>query len=105
MQRVIIIVISVNEDYTPVSTIVEFQPGETQQQISVRINNDKQIERNETFQIYLIAGAGVNLSPFPRTDITIENDDGKYSSFQFFTPPCIAGIYSAYGIYNLFTWW
>ena len=65
------------EDYTSVSTIVEFHPGEIQQQISVHIHNDEQIERNETFQIYLIAGAGVNLSPFPRTNITIENDDGK----------------------------
>ena len=72
---------SVNEDFTSVYTIVEFHPGEIQQQISVRINNDKQIERNEAFQLYLIAGAGVNLSPFPRTEITIENDDGKYSSY------------------------
>lgn len=68
------------EDYTSTSVIVDFQPGETQQQISVYINNDKRIERNETFQLYLTAGAGVHLSPFPRTEITIENDDGKYSA-------------------------
>lgn len=71
-------IITVKEDYTSISIIVEFQPGETQQQISVTINNDKRIERNETFLLYLTAGAGVHLSPFPRTEITIENDDGKY---------------------------
>lgn len=69
---------SVIEDYTSMSTIVELQPGETQQQISVQINNDERVEGNETFQLYLTAGAGVHLSPFPRTEITIENDDGKF---------------------------
>ena len=65
------------EDYTSISTIVKFLPGETEKQISVQIKNDKRIERNETFELYLTAGAGVHLSPFPRTEITIENDDGK----------------------------
>lgn len=63
------------EDYTSVSRIVEFLPGETQEQIMVEINNDKRIERNETFELYLIAGADVHLS-LPRTEVTIENDDG-----------------------------
>ena len=67
----------VKEDYTSISTIVEFLPGETEKQISVQIRNDKRIERNETFELYLTAGVGVHLSPFPRTEITIENDDGK----------------------------
>lgn len=37
-------------------------------------------EDNETLQLYLIAGAGVNLTPLPRTEITIENDDGESTS-------------------------
>ena len=67
----------VNEDYTSISTIVQFQAGETEAQIQIQIRNDRRIERNETFQLYLTAGIGVHLSPFPRTEIIIENDDGK----------------------------
>lgn len=66
------------EDYSSISRIVEFQPGETMQSISISINNDKIIERNETVELYLTAGGGVHLSPFPRTVITIENDDGRH---------------------------
>ena len=64
------------EDYSSISTILEFPPGVTNQRITVSIKNDKRLERNETFQLYLTAGAGVHLSPFPRTEITIVNDDG-----------------------------
>ena len=67
----------VKEDYTSITQVLEFQPGETQHQIEVYINDDMRIERNETFQLYLIAGVGVHLSPFARTEITITNDDGK----------------------------
>ena len=63
---------------------MEFLPGETEKQISVQIRNDKRIERNETFELYLTAGAGVHLSPFPRTEITIENDDGKYVMHYYY---------------------
>jgi hypothetical protein len=67
---------SAREDYTSISEIMQFLPGQTEKHISVQINNDMRIEDNETFQLYLIAGAGVNLTPLPRTEITIENDDG-----------------------------
>lgn len=67
----------VKEDYSSISSIIEFLPGETQHHITVHINNDKRIERDENFQLYLTAGAGVHLTPFPRTEITIQNDDGK----------------------------
>lgn len=43
----------------------------------MQIKNDMRIEENETFGLYLIAGAGVSLTPLPRTEITIENDDGR----------------------------
>jgi len=65
------------EDYTSVSQILEFLPGETEKQISVEINDDTKIEDNETFYIYLIPGSGVTLTPIDRTEVTIGNDDGK----------------------------
>lgn len=70
-------IIVAREDYTSISEIVEFLPGQTDRHIFVQINNDMRIEDNETFQLYLIAGAGVNLTPLPRTEVTIENDDGE----------------------------
>lgn len=70
--------LAVGEDYDPVSLILEFQPGETEKQFAVTINNDEKIERDETFQLYLSAGEGVHLTPFPRTQIVIVNDDGKH---------------------------
>lgn len=59
------------------SLILEFQPGETEKQLTITINDDKKIERNETFQLHLSAGEGVHLTPIPRTDIIIVNDDGE----------------------------
>jgi hypothetical protein len=70
------------EDYTSISEIIEFMPGVTERHVSVQINNDMRIEDNETFNLYLIAGAGVNLTPIPRTVITIENDDGECNNWQ-----------------------
>ena len=58
--------------------ILEFQPGETEKQLEVIIRNDKKIERDETVQLYLSTGEGVHLTPFPRTQIVIKNDDGKH---------------------------
>lgn len=65
------------EDYASISEIVQFMPGQTERHIFIQIINDMRIEDNETFELYLIAGAGVNLTPLPRTEITIENDDGE----------------------------
>ena len=65
------------EDFIALSTLLEFPPGVTNQRVTVSIKNDKKLERNETFQLYLTAGAGVHLSPFPRAEITIVNDDGR----------------------------
>ena len=58
--------------------VLEFEPGETEIIITVDIINDKRTERNETFQLYLTAGQGVQLTPFSKTEITIEDDDGMY---------------------------
>ena len=65
------------EDYASISEIVEFQPGQTERHIFIQIHNDMRIEDNETFELYLIAGAGISLTPLPITEITIENDDGE----------------------------
>ena len=70
--------IAADEDYKSVSLILEFLPGETEKKIKITIINDKKIERDEFFQLYLSAGEGVHLTPFARTEITIINNDGKY---------------------------
>lgn len=62
---------------------MEFSPGQTEQHITVHITNDMRIEDNETLSLYLIAGAGVSLTPLARTNITIENDDGESSIINF----------------------
>ena len=58
--------------------VMEFQPGETDKMITVNIIDDRRTERNETFQLYLTAGQDVQLTPFSRTEITIQDDDGMY---------------------------
>ena len=73
----LLICISAGQDYNPVTQILEFQPGETQKNITIIINNDQRIEAAEQFELYLAGGIGVHLSPFSRTAITITNDDGK----------------------------
>ena len=54
--------------YTPVSLLLEFQPGETEKQFTVAISNITRIE------LYLSAGEGVYLTSFPRAEIV--NLDG-----------------------------
>ena len=59
--------------------ILEFQPGETQKNVTIMIYNDQKIEAAEQFELYLAGGIGVHLSPFPQTAIIITNDDGKWN--------------------------
>ena len=72
------------EDYEPLSVILKFSPGDTEKQVTVSINDDDTIEENETFQLYLSAGEGVQLSRFTRTTIIIVNDDGELDSLALF---------------------
>ena len=65
------------DDYTPVTQILEFQPGETEKEVTITIVDDERIEEAENFELYLTGGAGVHLSPFSRAVVTIINDDGK----------------------------
>ena len=69
--------LSAGQDYSSLIQILEFQPGETQTNITITIHDDQKIEADEQFELYLIGGIGVHLSPFPRASITIQNDDGK----------------------------
>lgn len=61
--------------------ILEFLPGDSEKQLTVTINDDKKIERNETFLLYLSAGEGVHLTPISRTSVIIVNDDGEYKLY------------------------
>ena len=69
--------LSAGQDYNQLTQILEFQPGETQMNITITMHDDQKIEADEQFELYLIGGIGVHLSPFPRASITIQNDDGK----------------------------
>lgn len=50
----------------PASPVLEFQPGETEKQINVTFNNITRVE------LYLSAGEGAYLTPFPRTEINVD---------------------------------
>ena len=67
----------VGQDYETVLQVLEFEPGVTEKEVNINITDDESIETNETFILYLSSGAGVYLSPFTETKITIINDDGK----------------------------
>ena len=75
--------ILVGEDYTTLTEIVEFQPGETEQNIIIHILDDNKVESNETFELYLTGGAILHLSPFFRTEITIQENDGNLTSILY----------------------
>ena len=64
------------KDYTTLTEIVEFQPGDTEKNITIHILDDSRVESDETFELYLTGGAGVHLSPFFRVEITILSNDG-----------------------------
>lgn len=74
--------------------VLEFQPGETEKNITVDIVGDRRTERNETFELYLTAGLGVQLSPISRAEVTIEDDDGIHYHIiiiHYYTLGCITG--------------
>ena len=47
--------------------------------MEICIIDDEFIEVDETFVLYLSSGTGVFLSPFAQTEVTILNNDGRYS--------------------------
>lgn len=69
--------LTANEDYVSVAEMVEFQPGETVQSIILQIKDDMRLENAEIFELYLTGGTGVHLSPFMRTKIIIQDNEGN----------------------------
>ena len=45
--------------------------------VEILITNDRNIEFDETFFLYLTSGEGVHLSPFSTAEVIIRNDDGE----------------------------
>ena len=63
------------EDYTAASGTVTFQPGETQQTITVETIDDSIIDPNETYDVTLSNPSGAILGPRRATAGIIDNDD------------------------------
>ena len=64
-------------DYVPIIEIVKFLPQEVEKSVNIFIVDDKNIEYDENFFLYLRSGKGVRLSPFITAEVVIKNDDGK----------------------------
>ena len=56
---------------------MKFLPQEVEKSVKIFIVDDKIIEHDETFFLYLTSGEGVHLSPFSTAKVVIKNDDGK----------------------------
>lgn len=81
------------QDYTPVSGVLTFQPGETSRPVLVPIVNDAVIENDETFAVVLANAVGANLlddtgiatvidDDFPRlsvADVSVDEAAGNLS--------------------------
>ena len=63
------------EDFSTVIKTLEFHSGDKYIDVNVPIINDKSIEGNETFTIYLTSDVGVNVSPYVQSEVTIIDDD------------------------------
>ena len=59
--------------------ILEFEAGATEKEVEICIIDDEFIEVDETFVLYLSSGTGVFLSPFTEAEVTIINNDGRYT--------------------------
>jgi Calx-beta domain len=71
-------------DYTAVSGTLTFNPGVTQQTISIPITNDSVVEGNETFTVTLSnPSAGAALGTPSSATVTIVDDDGGGNTVQF----------------------
>ena len=65
------------KDYVPIIDIVSFLSEEVVKTVDIFINDDKNIEFDENFFLYLTSGEGVHLSPFSTAEVIIRNDDGE----------------------------
>ena len=56
---------------------MKFLPKEVKKSVNISIVDDKKIEHDENFFLYLRSGEGVHLSPFITAEVVIKNDDGN----------------------------
>ena len=66
------------QDYLTVLKILEFDPGTTKKEVEINIIDDKLIEVDDSFVLYLSSGAGTYLSPFAQAKVIIIDNDGTY---------------------------
>ena len=69
--------ITAERDYIPLIEIVTFLSDEVTKTVDTFIIDDRNIEFDENFFLYLTSGEGVHLSPFSIAEVIIENDDGE----------------------------
>jgi hypothetical protein len=62
-------------DYVAVDSTARFEPGITTQMITVNVNGDLQVERDEQFSVELVSQGGVDLGAPSSATVTILNDD------------------------------
>ncbi len=63
-------------DYKSVIEVLQFEPGEVEKSVTVKSLEDRNIEGREYLELYLSSGQGVYLSPHPRAEIVIKDNDG-----------------------------
>jgi hypothetical protein len=73
----------VGQDYEPINQTVTFSPGETQQIISISVNDDTFDENNETFLLHLSNPENARLGTITETVVTLIDND-PLPSVQFF---------------------
>ena len=65
---------------------MKFLPQEVEKSVNIFIVDDKNIEYDENFFLYLTSGEGVHLSPFSTAEVVIKNDDGKDIPTKLYYP-------------------
>ena len=65
-----------DHDYKSVIEVMEFASGETEKLVTVNTMDDGNVENREYLELYLSAGEGVHLSPHPRAEVIITDNDG-----------------------------
>ena len=69
------LLIAAGEDFRALKQTLDFYSHESLIDVNITLINDKLIESNETFVIFLKGGTGVMLSPHAYTEVIIHDDD------------------------------
>jgi uncharacterized delta-60 repeat protein len=81
-------------DYTTVSNVITFQPGEASRTFSIPINNDSLVEGNETVQLSLSTITGKGVIGIGDAILTIVDDDIAAGQLSF-TASTYSGVESS----------